>query len=205
VSPVLQNRAAPAQLTISDPQVMRALAHPARFAILQYLTTEGTATATECAEVVGLSPSATSYHLRALAKAGLVEEAPSRGDGRERVWRGLAGGFSINADRDASDEVFAAGTEVVRAFMANNDAEVLRWLEHARQEPQDWYDATTFRRAHLAMTAHELKELLAAVDELVQPYIRSSRPEPPEDARPVSLVYRAVPIDTPDGVLPAEM
>ncbi|WP_232075867.1 ArsR/SmtB family transcription factor [Phytohabitans suffuscus] len=37
--------------------------------------------------MAGLSPSATSYHLRALARYGLVEQAPSRGDGRERVWR----------------------------------------------------------------------------------------------------------------------
>ncbi|WP_442933369.1 winged helix-turn-helix domain-containing protein [Micromonospora psammae] len=45
---------------------------------MEHLSTrEGGATA--CAEIVGLSPSATSYHLRALAKFGLVEQAPSRG------------------------------------------------------------------------------------------------------------------------------
>lgn len=80
------------RLEIRDPQVMRALAHPARLAILEHLMSGETGTATECAAVSGLSPSATSYHLRALAKVGLVEEAASRGDGRERVWRsGVAG------------------------------------------------------------------------------------------------------------------
>src|SRR5262249_56777146 len=74
-------------MTVSDPHVMRAMAHPARLAIMEFLGDGAVATATECAEVCGLSPSATSYHLRALAKVGLVEEAPSRGDGRERVWR----------------------------------------------------------------------------------------------------------------------
>jgi len=69
--------------TIRDPQAMRAMAHPARLAIMEFLSDGAGATATECAEVCGLSPSATSYHLRALARAGLVEEAPSRGDGRE--------------------------------------------------------------------------------------------------------------------------
>jgi DNA-binding transcriptional ArsR family regulator len=202
VSPVVQNRAAPAQLTISDPQVMRALAHPARLAILQYLTTDRTATATECAEVVGLSPSAISYHLRALAKAGLIEEAPSRGDGRERVWRGIAGGFSVDGSRDASDEVTAAQREVIQAFMASNDAEVLRWLDRAREEPLDWYDATIFRRAHLVLTAAELKELLSSVDELLAPYLRPTRPEPPEGARSVSMVYRALPMIPPAEGLP---
>src|SRR5262245_4751732 len=74
--------------TIGDAAVLRALAHPARLALLEHLSqrVEG-ATATECAAVVGLSPSATSYHLRALAKVGMIREAPGRGDGRERIWQ----------------------------------------------------------------------------------------------------------------------
>jgi DNA-binding transcriptional ArsR family regulator len=56
-------------MTITDPQVMRALAHPARLTIKEYLASTGEAvTATGCAEIVGLSPSATSYHLRELAR-----------------------------------------------------------------------------------------------------------------------------------------
>jgi DNA-binding transcriptional ArsR family regulator len=198
---------APAQMTISDPQIMRALAHPARFAILQYLSADRTATATECAEVVGLSPSATSYHLRALAKAGLVEEAPSRGDGRERVWQGRASEFTIDAGRDASDEAHAAEREAVQAFMAHNDAEMLRWLDRARQEPNEWYDATVFRRSRLVLTAAELTTLTAAMDDLIKPYSRAAHRTPPEGARTVALVYWAVPMDTPvgPGVLPSEM
>jgi DNA-binding IclR family transcriptional regulator len=44
---------------------------------LQHLVLDGPATATECAEVAGLSPSPCSYHLRALARHGFVEETPS--------------------------------------------------------------------------------------------------------------------------------
>jgi DNA-binding transcriptional ArsR family regulator len=67
-------------MRVTDPQVMRALAHPARIEIVEYLNDTGAAvTATQCAGRVGLSPSATSYHLRELAKYGLVEQAPSRG------------------------------------------------------------------------------------------------------------------------------
>jgi hypothetical protein len=68
--------------------MMRALAHPARIAIWQHLGLEGPATATECAAVAGLSPSACSYHLRTLARYGFVEEDRSHAaDGRERPWR----------------------------------------------------------------------------------------------------------------------
>ncbi|WP_422772815.1 ArsR/SmtB family transcription factor [Plantactinospora sp. WMMC1484] len=85
-------------MMISDPQVMRALAHPARLGIMEHLSTTGAAvTATECAEIVGLSPSAVSYHLRELAKFGLVEQAPSRGDARERLWRSGVGSWGVEA------------------------------------------------------------------------------------------------------------
>ena len=42
-----------------------------------------------------------SYHLRTLAKAGFIEEAPSRGDARERLWRMKIQSFSVRADDDA--------------------------------------------------------------------------------------------------------
>lgn len=75
-------------LQLTDPRMMRALAHPARIAIWQFLGLEGPATATECAEVAGLSPSACSYHLRTLARYGFVEEdLASAADGRQRPWR----------------------------------------------------------------------------------------------------------------------
>src|SRR3954463_16231783 len=86
-------------MRIADPRVMRALAHPARIEIVEYLNDTGAAvSATEVAGMVGLSPSATSYHLRELAKYGLVEQAPSRGDGRERLWRSTNSGLRIDAD-----------------------------------------------------------------------------------------------------------
>src|ERR1700689_73839 len=75
-------------LKLTDPRMMRALAHQARIAIWEYLGLRGPATATECAEVAGLSPSACSYHLRALARYGFVEEdLASAVDGRQRPWR----------------------------------------------------------------------------------------------------------------------
>src|SRR5437660_4226982 len=85
----------PVQLT--DPKMMRALAHQGRIAIWTYLGLHGPATATECAEIAGLSPSACSYHLRTLARYGFVEEDPaSAANGRERPWRARMLAFSLN-------------------------------------------------------------------------------------------------------------
>src|ERR1700733_15532457 len=82
-------------IKLTDPKMMRALAHPARIAIVTHLALHGPATATECADVAGLSPSACSYHLRALARYGIVEEdLDSAADGRQRPWGARAGPFS---------------------------------------------------------------------------------------------------------------
>src|SRR5579859_810386 len=86
---------------VTDPVMMRALAHPARIDILLHLIVHGPATATECAEVAGLSPSACSYHLRTLARYGLAEEAPDEAaDGRQRPWRAGMVSFDIPAQDD---------------------------------------------------------------------------------------------------------
>ncbi|MCW2643224.1 MAG: transcriptional regulator, partial [Dactylosporangium sp.] len=110
---------------------MRALAHPARMAIIDALATGQTGTATQFAQVVGLSPSATSYHLRALAKYGLVEEAPSRGDGRERVWQRARSGLQFEAGPNESPEVWEAGQILVDAVLARDEVQVRRWTESA--------------------------------------------------------------------------
>ncbi len=74
------------RLALQEPRAMRALAHPVRIALLDYLNLVGPATATQCAAVVGESPSACSYHLRTLAKWGFIE-ATGDGRGREHPWR----------------------------------------------------------------------------------------------------------------------
>src|ERR1700751_2647889 len=83
-------------IKLTDPETMRALAHPARIALWQHLLLEGPATATECAPVAGLSPSACSYHLRQLARYGFVEQDhAAAANGRERPWRGVVSSTTI--------------------------------------------------------------------------------------------------------------
>jgi DNA-binding transcriptional ArsR family regulator len=72
---------------ISDPQVLKVVAHPLRVRLLGHLRGEGPATASELGRRVGESSGSTSYHLRELAKYGFIEEDPERRDGRERRWR----------------------------------------------------------------------------------------------------------------------
>jgi len=182
--------------TITDVAVMRALAHPARLALLEHLTTAGPSTATECAGIVALTPSATSYHLRALAKVGMVEEAPGRGDGRERFWRSTGSGYLVEADRpDDAPEVLEAKRELMDSFLAREEAQARRYLARARDEPEEWRDATFHNGVVLLVTAEELKRLGEALMEVLHPYRKRTRSDRPAGARTVSALLRAYPED----------
>jgi DNA-binding transcriptional ArsR family regulator len=169
---------------------MRALAHPARMAILEYLMTDGPATATECAEVVGQSPSATSYHLRALAKVGLVEEAPSRGDGRERLWQTYEYGLELDADAVNDPLARAAEKDLIAVLLDRQFAKVNAWYESSLAEGEEWRDAAAFTESRLLMTSAEMGELQRAIASLINPYrFRSRKPDPPAGARTVTSIF----------------
>ena len=182
---------------INDPRALRALAHPARLAILDALSTGQTGTATQFAQVVGLSPSATSYHLRALAKYGLVEEAPGRGDGRERVWQrpSRTAGVEFDADRNDPPEVWEAGRMLIDAVLTRDDTLVRRWAATAQADEPEWQHATMIVKRNIVVTAKELEKINQALEDLLKQYVAARRTDPPADARPVVVNYRSFPID----------
>jgi DNA-binding transcriptional ArsR family regulator len=179
---------------VSDPRVMRALSHPARIEIVEYLSDTGKAvTATECAEIVGLSPSATSYHLRELAKFGLVEQAPSRGDGRERLWRAVSAGLRIDPDFE-EPAANAAAQALVDMYLTRDLERTREWFGRMNSESEDWRRVGTLRGNRLLLTPDELKDLVERITELVDVYqIRDRQGSAPEGARAVVLNLTAYP------------
>lgn len=76
----------PRQVT-GDAKRWKAMSHPLRRAMLRHLGEHGPATSTTLAEALGENTGSTSYHLRILAEAGVIEEVPGQTNGRERWWR----------------------------------------------------------------------------------------------------------------------
>jgi hypothetical protein len=181
---------------ISDPGALRALAHAGRYTILEHLQTMGTATATECAQVAGLSPSACSYHLRLLARHGFVEEDTSRDrDGRERAWRATSTGWWSDVDPDTDPgAVQALDSTIVRVMMASSDQKMLAFVDHATQDPR-WREAALFSNSTVVASAAELADISQAVMAVLKPYFLSDRPadEIPKDARHVHVSVRMAP------------
>ena len=141
---------------------MRALAHPTRLALLDHLHTVEHATATECAAAVGDSPSSCSYHLRALAKWGFVEEAEG-GAGRERPWRAAAARIEFEAD--------GLEATVLRDELVGRQQQRLRnALRREHELPPRWRRAAQTSSATLLLTAAELEELGARFEELLDEF-----------------------------------
>jgi DNA-binding transcriptional ArsR family regulator len=89
---------------ISDPRVLRAIAHPVRVRILGEVHAAGHLRAADVAETLGIPANQASFHLRQLAKYGLVEPAPDLArDGRDRVWRPAQEG-SLSLDVDTMEQ-----------------------------------------------------------------------------------------------------
>jgi DNA-binding transcriptional ArsR family regulator len=195
----------PAPIEINDVGRMRALAHPARLAIMEFLGRGRPATATECAEICRLSPSATSYHLRALARAGLVEEAPSRGDARERLWQTIGGHMHFEGGKTDDPVQRDAEVSLIGAFLAWQDARARQFLTDMYDMPEAWRDAGSITENDLYVTPDELNDLTKRIQEILHGYEREHRPEPPDGARRVSFIIRALPgeensADRPPGL-----
>jgi predicted ArsR family transcriptional regulator len=178
---------------LTDPRALRALAHPIRLSLVGLLRIEGPLTATRAADLLGESSGSCSFHLRQLAKYGLVEEAGG-GQGRERPWRATAMVTRL-PDIAGTPELGAAKglLEIVLAeYYFDN---LMRWLETKPGEPAEWQQAAMFGDTNVYLTAAELTALADTCTSMLDVYRdRFERPElRPADARLVSVLHLAHP------------
>jgi predicted ArsR family transcriptional regulator len=183
------------RLQITDSTVLAAMAHPLRVALLSHLNAMGSRTASQCAQALGETPANCSYHLRQLAKVGLVarEEATN---GRERPWRSTYTGLDFRPPVDDPDPEVTTAARATRAALANVQLEEHARLarQYLRLEPRAakaWRDAAGLNSYSLQLTAEELTELLQTLDRAIRPYIRLTREDPPEGSQPVHLDLKA--------------
>jgi DNA-binding transcriptional ArsR family regulator len=178
---------------ISDPQRIRALAHPVRIELLELLGDEE-ATATRCAEVTGESVASCSFHLRTLAKYGFIERAEQRG--KEKPWRLVDRSRTITPDWDDPASIRAV-QEFASLDVEREARRLLRWVREADQLPREWTEATTMLSASVWATHDELAELSRTISALGDRF-RGRRDDPstrPAGARKVRI-FAATTVDT---------
>jgi DNA-binding transcriptional ArsR family regulator len=181
-------------IKLTDPRALRALAHPVRLELLTQLRQAGPLTATQAGERIGETPSSCSFHLRQLAKYGLVEEAGG-GRGRERPWRATAV-MTEWAPQGESKEADAASALLSRVVVERYFQTTLEWLERRNREDPEWVGAASLNDVLVYMTPTELRELDAKIRAFLQPYLdRLADPMPPaEGERLVSVIALAFPL-----------
>jgi DNA-binding transcriptional ArsR family regulator len=177
-------------IPITDPQAMRALAHPVRLAVLMHLQRNGPATATALSPHVGATPSVTSWHLRHLATFGLVIDAPADevpGDRRQRWWKAVARGFRFEPTGDPAAEMLAD------QMYAMSREQVDRWMSETRpQLTLDWLRVSGLSNTAVRLTLDELSTLAGRIDELLAPFVHRDA-DAPADARPVRILRHYMP------------
>jgi predicted ArsR family transcriptional regulator len=189
----------PATVELTDPRTLRGLAHPVRLALIGLLRRVGPLTATEAGERIGESPASCSFHLRQLAKYGLVVEAGG-GRGRRRPWRATAHSTSwpsVPSDPEQS----AAATQLGAVVAGRYHAATIDYLERRRAEPAEWQRAGGLGDTFLFLTAAELAQLSDELDALLAPYAARVR-EPglrPQGARHVTFIQVAIPEGPEEG------
>ncbi|MGW8353783.1 winged helix-turn-helix domain-containing protein [Streptomyces wedmorensis] len=178
----------PRSIRLTDPRALRAYAHPLRMSLVGLLRSIGPFTATRAAELTGESVASCSYHLRILAKYGLVEEAPG-GRGREKPWRATA--RYTEWPEYSEDASVAEAADALSAAVAERYFErVTRAMENRHRLPREWREAEQFGDSLLHLTPEELTDLGERINALLRPYEgrESDASLRPEGARPVSIL-----------------
>lgn len=182
-----------------DPRVLRALAHPARSRILEELGATGPMRAADVARELGMPANQASFHLRQLAKYGLVEEDPGAArDKRDRVWKLTAQSFSIElADVEKSPGGKAASAVFRRTKAAWGHVIVDRAYDDNRQ-PGTTRSVT---EQAIRLTKEEALQLGAELEEVTERWAERTRGR--DDTRRTYLLFQVLqpfPEDHPPGV-----
>jgi hypothetical protein len=182
------------QYHVNDPAVMRALAHPLRWALLEALLHAGTLTATQAGEILGETPANCAFHLRTLGKYGLVEEAGG-GKGRERPWRRAITGLTMELSGDDPKTAAAAG--ILNNFWTNTTLDRARAaLQNYANLAPEWREALVSTQSTRYVTVAEAKELqdelMAVLDRFAE---RNEDPSlRPPDALPIEYLALSYPL-----------
>lgn len=183
---------------ILDAGALRAMAHPIRANLYEALSAFGPDTATGLGQRLGQSSGSTSYHLRQLAKHGLVREIEGRGSTRERWWERVPGGIDVSY-YDHDDEASRVSAQMVARLWERSRAVL---LDDFQSNPEvvgpDWYRASTLDTANVSLTIYELREIVRAWHEFDERHLEPLRRRDPEPgARRVQVHFNAFPlIDT---------
>ncbi|MFU8872658.1 ArsR/SmtB family transcription factor [Micromonospora sp. SL4-19] len=180
---------------VTDSRVLAALAHPLRRRLMDVLKVHGPSTVGLLAERTGQAPANVSHHLKVLAAAELVDEAPELArDRRERWWRLRSRAVRwSNADFDADPAARAVADAATSLNLDRHVALVRAWHAAADEAHAAWGEGPFSTDRWLHLTPEELAELGREVTELFARWAERPVPDDGRRREPVFLFAHGVP------------
>ncbi|MGK5741776.1 ArsR/SmtB family transcription factor [Micromonospora sp. URMC 103] len=180
---------------VTDSRVLAAMSHPLRRRLMDVFKVHGPSTVGLLAERTGQAPANVSHHLKMLAAAELVAEAPELArDRRERWWRLVSRGVRwSNTDFDADPADRAVADAATSLTLDRHVALARAW--HAADEAAQaaWGDGPFSTDRWLHLTPEELGELGREVIDLLARWADRKVPDDGRRREPVFLFAYGVP------------
>jgi DNA-binding transcriptional ArsR family regulator len=162
------------QRRVHDPKILRAIAHPARSRILDELHASGPLRAADVSRLLDVPANQASFHLRQLAKYGLVEPAPELAkDGRDRVWRTVPG--SLRFDDEDIENI--PGAKAAHSVFMDQKAAFARVMVDRAFAPRKRTTDTVYVAImdSLRLSKDEGEQFMTEVSELVDGWAKRTR------------------------------
>lgn len=165
--------------------MLKAYAHPLRRQMIRLFARREHLRAADVAEDLGVAPNSASFHLRVLADAGLIEEAPEHArDRRDRVWKSRKGSINLGGpEHPVPDE--ALGTAMVRSLAEDHQemmTRVVAWTpEYLSGRATEIHAA--FSQRMVRLTESEFDAVMERVQEVITEAVDAHDPNDP-DGRP---------------------
>ncbi len=177
---------------IRDAAVLKAVAHPLRRRLMDVLRVDGPSMPSVLARTTGQAVANVSHHLRVLADAGLVEEAPELARNRkEHWWRMIDDRLSWNPGGFAADPAGLAAADAAEALGLQRQIDLVStWLGSPASRTGPWSAGAFSSDAWLRLTPAELAAMGAEIQQVVDRY--HGRPDTP-DREPVFVLSRGFP------------
>jgi predicted ArsR family transcriptional regulator len=159
---------------MSDPRTLRAIAHPTRGRILDELGAMGPMRAADVGEALGIPANQASFHLRQLAKYGVIVPAPEAArDKRDRAYKLRdERGFRLDVE-DISRQ--PGGKAAVTVFQHNKAAWAHRLVDQVFSFKQQKNSFSGIVDQPMKMTKDEAAEFMGEVDDVLAKWADKTR------------------------------
>ena len=180
---------------ITDSKVLAAMAHPLRRRLLDVLRVYGPATVSSLSDHTGERVGNVSHHLKVLAGADLIDEAPDLAkDRREHWWRLRAASLRWSSQDFHNDPAGDAIAQAALSLSLEHHVSAVRaWYAASEDQHAHWDDAAFSTDKWLQLTPVELAELSHEVIDLFERWATRTIPADDVQREPVLMFGYGIP------------